>query len=51
MDINRAIKILKKHNEWRRDRNVPISESRQMESPTALGIAIDTVVEYFEETI
>ena len=45
MKIDKAVKILEDHNKWRRDNNVPA-----MYPPTNsqfLGLAIDTVVEYF----
>jgi hypothetical protein len=42
MEINKAIEILKKHNEWRRCNEFP--SSKEMVNPTELGIAIDVVV-------
>ena len=46
MKIKKAIKILKDHNEWRRD-DGDLSISK-MTNPKKLGIAIDTVVAVFE---
>ena len=46
MDIKEAIKILKAHNLWRRDHNIP--NQYEMGDATKLGIAIDTVVKYLE---
>ena len=43
MEIQEAIKILKKHNEWRRY-NGDMLKSPAMPHPTEIGIAIDTVV-------
>lgn len=47
MEIKEAIQVLKDHNVWRRfdDEN---SESPEMTDPKKLGIAIDTVVNKFE---
>lgn len=44
MDIEKAIQILKTHNEWRRCINIP---SEEMVNPVLLGQAIDLVVEKF----
>ena len=45
MEIQEAIEILKTHNKWRRgDLNMEF-----MMDPKDIGLAIDTVVEYFEE--
>lgn len=44
MKIEKAIKILKHHNKWRRCEKVP--NSLKMADPTELGKAIDRVVEY-----
>lgn len=41
MDTKQVIDILERHNRWRRGADI------KMEHPKALGIAIDTVVEYF----
>lgn len=43
MNLQEAIKILKRHNKWRRGAVI------EMENPTELGIAIDTILEYFEK--
>ena len=42
MNIEEAIKILKSHNEWRRD------GEGEMVNPTTLGIAIDLIIEHYE---
>ncbi len=42
MDIQRAIGILKEHNQWRRD------NSDKMIDPTIIGEAIDCVVGYYD---
>jgi hypothetical protein len=42
MEIEEAIQIIKDHNEWRRDRDVP--SEKVMADPTELGIAIDLVI-------
>lgn len=42
MNIKEAIEILKRHNKWRRGAEIP------MENPTIIGIAIDTVINYYE---
>lgn len=42
MDIKEAITILKKHNEWRRCKNVP--STKEMVNPTELGVAIDVTI-------
>lgn len=47
MTIKEAIIILELHNEWRRDNNVP--SIYKMVNPKELGIAIDTVVNYFKK--
>lgn len=39
MDLPTAIEILEKHNEWRRDENIP--PKTDMQNPTDLGNAID----------
>jgi hypothetical protein len=44
MEIKEAIQVLKDHNEWRRGED----ETLQMTDPKKLGIAIDTVVNEFE---
>ena len=44
MKINQAIEILKAHNIWRRGADTEITDVINY------GIAIDTVVEYFERT-
>jgi hypothetical protein len=45
-ELLKAVKILKAHNLYRRDRNVP--SVYPMGDPTELGIAIDVIVEWFE---
>ena len=47
MNIKEATKILKEHNEWRRDKHLGGFEL-EMCNPKELGIAIDTIVEYLE---
>ena len=39
MELERVIEILEKHQEWRRDKNVPPKTS--MQSPIEIGTAID----------
>jgi len=41
MNIQEAISVLKTHNEWRR------GAETEMTNPTKLGIAIDVILEYF----
>jgi len=51
MKLKQAIKILKDHNTWRRFDGVsdmPTESDPKMAHPRDLGIAIDTVVSYFE---
>jgi len=48
MELEEAIKILKQHNKWRRYNGV-IDSIPKMIDPRELGIAIDTVVNEFEE--
>jgi hypothetical protein len=38
MKLKKAIKILKRHNKWRRGADI------EMGSPTELGIAIDVII-------
>lgn len=47
MEIKEAIQVLKDHNIWRRY-DGEIEESPEMTDPKKLGIAIDTVVNEFE---
>ena len=47
MDLKEAVKILKDHNEWRRDNTSLIPQP--MISPKELGIAIDVVVNYLTD--
>jgi len=47
MNIDDAVKILKRHNKWRRY-DGDINEQPKMIDVTTLGIAIDTVIETFE---
>ena len=42
MELNKAIEILKSHNEWRRGAEIPQTD------PKVLGGAIDCVVENFD---
>lgn len=46
LTIERAVEILRKHNQWRRG-----DDSIEATNPTKLGIAIDTILEYFEEIL
>ena len=46
MNIKEATEILKTHNLWRRDNNVP--NQYEMGDVTELGVAIDTIVKYLE---
>ena len=51
MKLQQAIQILKDHNEWRRfegTSDAPIELYPSMAHPRELGIAIDTVVNHFE---
>lgn len=47
MELKEAIQLLKDHNNWRRY-DGEISESPKMTDPKKLGIAIDKVVNEFE---
>lgn len=47
MTIKEAINIMEKHNEWRRDNVFP--SSKKMVRPSELGVAIDTIVNYFKK--
>lgn len=42
-ELKAAVKLLKRHNEWRRGADIP------MIGVTEFGIAIDTIVNYFEQ--
>ena len=42
MELERVIEILEKHQEWRRDQNVPPKTS--MQSPIEIGAAIDYAI-------
>lgn len=42
MELKQAIEILRKHNEWRRGAEIPMTD------PKILGEAIDCVVENFD---
>ena len=45
MTTQQAVQILKQHNKWRRNNSrIPTAHT----DPTTLGIAIDTIVEYFK---
>jgi len=39
MELERIIEILEKHQEWRRDKNVP--PKTEMQNPIEIGTAID----------
>lgn len=45
MKIKKAIKVLKKHNKWRRG-----DDSIEMTDPKTLGIALDTAIEFLEQS-
>lgn len=47
MTREEAAEILRDHNEWRRDKEVP--SSKPMVCPTLLGKAIDFAVLYLEQ--
>ena len=42
MELERVIEILEKHQEWRRDPNVP--PKTEMQSPIEIGAAIDYAI-------
>lgn len=42
MELKTAIEILERHQEWRRDQNVPAKT--QMQKPIEIGKAIDYVI-------
>ena len=42
MELERVIETLEKHQEWRRDQNVP--PKTKMQSPTEIGAAIDYAI-------
>jgi hypothetical protein len=42
MKLERIIEILEKHQEWRRDKNVP--PKTEMQSPIEIGTAIDYAI-------
>ena len=42
MKLERVIEILEKHQEWRRDQNVP--PKTEMQSPIEIGAAIDYAI-------
>ena len=46
MNLKQAIQILKDHNEWRRNDNIP--NDLEMVNPTQLGIAIDIILKELE---
>jgi hypothetical protein len=48
MRIERIIEILEKHQEWRRDQNVP--PKTQMQSPIELGEAIDYAIKELKKS-
>lgn len=41
-ELKAAVKLLKRHNKWRRGAEI------EPTYPTELGLAIDTIVKYFE---
>lgn len=45
MSLQQAIKILTDHQDWRRG-----SEEKSMATPTELGIAINVILDYLNET-
>lgn len=47
IDIKEAIQILKKHQEWRRDPNVPVKT--KMQDPKEIGKAIDIAIIILKE--
>lgn len=47
MEIKEAMEILQRHNEWRRDNEIP--SSLVMISPKELGIAFDVIGRHYEE--
>lgn len=49
MEIIKALQILKLHNEWRRDKEVP--SKTNMQSSVEIGAAIDTVIESQSELL
>ena len=42
MTLKQAIKIVERHQRWRRDRNVP--PKTKMQNPTKLGEALDVLL-------
>ena len=52
MKLKEAIQILKDHNEWRRFNSIdlPKTSDPKMAQPRELGIAIDTVLNKFENS-
>ena len=42
MELERVIEILEKHQQWRRDKNVP--PKTEMQSPIEIGTAIDFAI-------
>ena len=48
MELKRAVKILKDHNEWRRDNKSVIPIPRTSSSKD-LGIAIDVIVDHLTD--
>lgn len=48
MNLQKAIQLLKDHNEWRREDRQQISHRLKMTDPKKLGVAIDIVVNEFE---
>lgn len=49
MTLNEAVKILKLHNQWRRNRDDDVVI--EMQSSTDIGIAIDMVVAELSKTV
>ena len=46
--LEKIIEILEKHQEWRRDQNVP--PKTEMQSPIELGIAIDYAIKELKQS-
>lgn len=49
MDLQEAIKTLKEHNEWRRDREIP-SKIKMLE-PFVIGKALDLAIEVLSKVL
>lgn len=48
MELSEAKYILRKHNEWRRDKNVP--SKFEMQDPEKLGEAIDVILNHLDHS-